>query len=220
MSRSIVAELLVTLDHLNQVTRVGALVSSITMFQVILLGLVASNNTAQEIVARRNIFEKEKLPGMAPSAALCSTALWMSALCLIQTTWMFFFKTVCGIGGDDLAQFLSLLGTSLAISSTSLAISSWSTSTESASLISVYLVGSQLPLSGVLLAMPEWMADLTRPFIASYWGWSGYLQSMADTPFLELASQTSQPTPVGSLELSLWMLSLHTLAGLFLPGWA
>jgi hypothetical protein len=127
----------------------------------------------------------------------------------------FFVKTVCGIGGDDLAQFLSLLGTSLPISSTCLAISSWSTSTESASLTSVYLVGFQLPLSGVLLAMPEWMADLTRPFIASYWGWSGYLQSMADTPFLELASQASQPTPVGSLELSLWMLSLHTLAGLF-----
>ena len=66
------------------------------------------------------------------------------------------------------------------MSVTCLAISSASKSPERASLLAIYLVGLQLPLSGAVLALPEIVSTLCRPFIAAYWGWSGYLKTLSD----------------------------------------
>ena len=41
-----------------------------------------------------------------------------------------------------------------------------------ASLLSIYLVGFQLPLSGAVLALPEQVEGFIRPFISAYWAWS------------------------------------------------
>jgi hypothetical protein len=54
------------------------------------------------------------------------------------------------------------------------------TSAERASLLSIYLVGFQLPLSGVVLALPDALVWLLRPFINAYWSWAGYFASMKD----------------------------------------
>ena len=62
-----------------------------------------------------------------------------------------------------------------------LAFSSLFSSADKANLVSIYLVGFQLPLSGVVLALPEALRWICRPFIATYWGWAGYINSMSDT---------------------------------------
>ena len=64
------------------------------------------------------------------------------------------------------------------MSMTCLAISSAAKSPERASLLAIYLVGLQLPLSGAVLALPELVSNICRPFIAAYWGWSGYLKTL------------------------------------------
>jgi hypothetical protein len=49
---------------------------------------------------------------------------------------------------------------------------------EQASLLSIYLVGFQLPLSGAVLALPERIEAFTRPFISAYWAWSGSVEAL------------------------------------------
>jgi hypothetical protein len=49
---------------------------------------------------------------------------------------------------------------------------------EQASLLSIYLVGFQLPLSGAVLALPEKVEAFTRPFISAYWAWSGSVEAL------------------------------------------
>jgi hypothetical protein len=71
-------------------------------------------------------------------------------------------------------------------------------SADKASLISVYLVGFQLPLSGVVLALPEALVWVCRPFINAYWGWAGYFGSMISTRFYDayrLESSDYIPVP-------------------------
>src|SRR5271154_6548696 len=102
-------------------------------------------------------------------------------------TW--FVKTVCGFPGEFVQQFAVLFITTVAMSITCLAISSVSKSPERASLLAIYLVGLQLPLSGAVLALPDLVSDICRPFIAAYWGWSGYLKTLSSPPLYDIVRQ-------------------------------
>ena len=85
-----------------------------------------------------------------------------------------------------------------------LAFSALFSSPEKSNLVSIYLVGFQLPLSGVVLALPEALKWVCRPFISTYWGWAGYMTSMRDTRIYDAFVQTSQnwdfmPSPAFSV---------------------
>jgi hypothetical protein len=88
-------------------------------------------------------------------------------------------------------------------------------SAEQASLVSVYLVGFQLPLSGAVLALPGALAWITRPFIASYWGWSGYVMTLRETRFYEAVLKVTQ-THLSAEPLCVWVLACHIALGLLL----
>jgi hypothetical protein len=88
-------------------------------------------------------------------------------------------------------------------------------SAEQASLTSIYLVGFQLPLSGAVLALPATVAFLTRPFIASYWGWSGFIQTLRETRFYDAIQLVSQ-TKLAAAPLCVWVLVTHIVLGLFI----
>ncbi len=205
-----------------QTAKVGGLVSGLIMFQVVLLTLMASNNAAREVVSERVVFEKEKLAGLHTSSYLASKLVFLGILVLVQSLWMgLFVKFVCHFPGPMLPQLTALLMVNVGVTATCLAISSWSTSTEKASLLSIYLVGFQLPLSGAVLPLPEALGPLVRPFIASYWSWSGFVQTMKDTRFYDLIYAMTQ-TPLSPLSACLWVLLLHGVigvAGAYLGCW-
>jgi ABC transport system ATP-binding/permease protein len=50
------------------------------MFQVVLLSLMGSNNSAREIAGERPIYEKEKFGGLRPSAYLASKVAFLACL--------------------------------------------------------------------------------------------------------------------------------------------
>ena len=88
-------------------------------------------------------------------------------------------------------------------------------SPEKATILSIYLVGFQLPLSGAVLALPKAFAPLIQPFIAAFWSWSGSLHTLREhaPEFYEAvkkvtASNIEQPT------LALFVLGLHVIVGL------
>jgi ABC-type multidrug transport system ATPase subunit len=200
-----------TLAYLRDSFSAASLVSGLTMFQVILLALTGANNGAREIAKERDLLGKELRAGLSPWAYVTTKILLVLGLSVAQAFWMtWFVKTVCGFPGDFFAQFEVLFATTFAMSVTCLAISSASKSPERASLLAIYLVGLQLPLSGAVLALPEIVSNICRPFIAAYWGWSGYLKTLSASPLYDIVRQSTN-TPVADFGLCLIVLSLHAI---------
>ncbi len=198
-----------------EVAQVGTLVSGLIMFQVILLALMGSNNSAREVAAERNLFEKEKFAGLSPLAYVASKVTFLGALVVAQSVWMtVFVNMIVGFQGEFVAQVMSLVLINAAITFVCLGISSWLRSAEQSSLLSMYLVGFQLPLSGVVLALPKAIATVTQIFIASYWGWSGFIRSMESTRYYDAIKQVTQTEPAGGF-LCTWVLLAHVVIGIF-----
>jgi len=162
---------------------VGSAVSGIVMFQVVLLSLMGSNNSAREVAGERQIFEKEKFGGIRPLAYLGSKVVFLGSLVLIQSLWMAifvqqFWKFPDGAGSGFLDHTIFLILVNAAMTAICLGISSLMKTAEQSSLLSIYLVGFQLPLSGAVLALPESIESISQPFISAYWAWSGSIESM------------------------------------------
>ena len=163
-------------QQLNMKT--GSAVSGIIMFEVILLGLMGSNNAAREVAGERAIMEKEKYAGMRPSSYLASKLAYLSVLVLVQSVWMFAFVDFFWDRGGRLTHLFFLILANAVMTFVCLGISSLAKSADQASLLSIYLVGFQLPLSGAVLALPEQVESFIRPFISAYWSWSGSISAL------------------------------------------
>jgi hypothetical protein len=218
MDQDVIRQLSEASEFLKQASMIGSLVSGIVMFQVILLTLMGANNAGREIASERLIFEKEKLSGLRPSSYIASKAAFLSVLVLAQSLWMgLFVHFVCGFPGDLAAQLLFLVLVNAAMTSICLGISSWMSSAEQASLVSIYLVGFQLPLSGAVLALPDWIGMAVRPFISAYWSWSGVLQTLRGERYYDIVQMVVQ-TALSPAILCLWVLVAHIIFGL-LAAW-
>ena len=168
-------------EFVRESLKTGTLVSGLIIFQVILLCLMGSNNGAREIAGERALYEKERMSGLRPAAYALAKLAFATLLGAAQGVWMtVFVKVVCHFPGGWAEQLLVLGGTCAAMSAVCLGLSAQMASADKASLLSIYLVGFQLPLSGVVLALPVWIAWLVRPLITTYWGWVGYLKPMGD----------------------------------------
>jgi ABC-type multidrug transport system ATPase subunit len=219
LQSNIVQTLADQLLYLKDAFHAASLVSGLAMFQVILLTLIGANNGAREIAKERSILAKELRAGLSPTSYVATKFLHLVALCFIQSFWMaWFVKTMCGFPGPLMAQFGILFGVTLAMSTICLAISAGSPSPERASLLAIYLVGFQLPLSGAALSLPDWLSNICRPFIAAYWGWSGYLKTLESTRHYDIVKQSTD-TLIASYETCLSVLAIHILVGLFFAWW-
>jgi ABC-type multidrug transport system ATPase subunit len=195
-------------------SRVANLVSGLVMFQVILLTLMGCNNAAREIAGERAIYEKERFGGLRPASYIASKVVFLGALIIAQSVWMGLFVTaIVRFPGDLVSQIAILALTNAAMTFVCLAISSAARTAENASLLSIYLVGFQLPLSGAVLALPKTLGFMTRPFIAAFWGWSGFLQTMRETRFYDFVQSVTQ-TELAAFELCAWVLFMHAVAGI------
>src|SRR5690606_23647360 len=119
----------------------------------------------------------------------------------------------CNFPGQALPQFVVLFLVTLTMSLTCLAVSAAMKTTEKASLVSIYFVGLQLPLSGAVLALPEWISGCTRPFIAAYWGWSGYLRTFIDSAHYDAVRQATDTT-IATWPAALAVLLAHAALAL------
>ncbi|BCU77383.1 ATP-binding cassette domain-containing protein [Luteolibacter sp. LG18] len=194
--------------------KVGSAVSGVIMFQVVLLALMGSNNSAREIAGERQIYEKEKFGGLRPLAYLSSKIAFLSCLVIAQSLWMAFFVNFFGPFRGDFVQHAGfLLLVNGAMTAVCLAISSLMRTAEQASLLSIYLVGFQLPLSGAVLALPDAVETYTRPFISSYWGWSGSVEGLQTE--VHDAVKSVIDTTLSTRSACLYTLAAHVGVALF-----
>ena len=213
LSTDIIKSRLNGLSDMKETFSTAVLVSGLSMFQVILLTLMGANNGAREIAKERDVLEKELRSGLSPWAYVTTKSLLVVCLSVAQASCMtWFVKTVCKFPGSMASQFEILFITTLAMSMICLAISSLCKSPERASLLANFLVGLQLPLSGVVLALPPLASFICRPFIAAYWGWSGYLKTLAADPLYDLVRQSTD-TYITEFNLCLVVLCIHVVAG-------
>ena len=197
--------------------KVGSSVSGIIMFQVVLLALMGANNSAREIAGERPIYEKEKFGGLRPSAYLASKVAFLSCLVLAQSVWMAVFVELFGsFRGDFPQHLLFLILINGGMTSICLAVSALMRTAEQASLLSIYLVGFQLPLSGAVLALPEKVGAITRPFISAYWGWAGSVDGLQAN--VHAAVKSVIDTSLADRSNCLYMLLAHIAVGL-LAAW-
>lgn len=195
--------------------KVGSAVSGIIMFEVILLGLMGSNNSASEIAGERLIMEKEKFAGASPAAYVSSKAIYLSVLVLIQSLWMFaFVQFFWPLRGNPLNHLFYLLLANAAMTSVCLGISANCKTAAQASLLSIYLVGFQLPLSGAVLALPDSIERLTQPFISAYWAWSGSISGLDNEVYKAVSSIVQ--TAFSPAALCNGVLLAHIVAGVVL----
>ncbi len=198
--------------------KVGSAISGIIMFQVVLLSLMGSNNSAREIAGERPIYEKEKFGGLRPSAYLASKVAFLACLVIGQSLWMAFFVNAFGTFRGDFIQHAGfLLLVNAAMTAICLAISSLMRTAEQASLLSIYLVGFQLPLSGAVLALPENIEVFTRPFISAYWAWSGSVEALQTQ--VHDAVKSVIDTSLSAQSVCVYALSAHIFVAL-IAAWA
>jgi ABC transport system ATP-binding/permease protein len=215
-ARDFISQMMLMAETRQQFVRTGTLVSGLVMFQVILLALMGANSSAREIASERLIFEKEKFAGLQPMAYVGSKIAFLGILVAVQSLWMaVFVNWFVRFPGNFGDQALLLVLVNAAITSVCLGLSSLLRTPEQASLVSIYLVGFQLPLSGAVLALPEWLAPLARPAIASYWGWSGFIDTMKDYRYYEAVKLVTE-TPLSTSSLCLWYLMSHVVLGFVL----
>ncbi len=211
------AEISMKQSHEAELLKTGGLVSGLIMFQVVLVTLMASNNAAREIAGERVILERERLGGLRPTAYLASKILFLGVLVLAQALWMgLFVEIVChGIPGNLPWKLLLLVMASAAMTSVCLGVSAMMRSPEKATILSIYLVGFQLPLSGAVLALPKVFAPVIQPFIAAFWSWSGSLHTLRDhAPDFYEAVKKVTASNIEQPSLALFVLSLHVFIGL------
>ncbi len=197
----------------------ATLVSGLIIFQVILLCLMGSNNGAREIAAERGLYEKERMSGLRPSAYAWSKLIYVALLGAGQGAWMtVFVKLLCQFPGEWAPQLMVLSAVGASMSVVCLGLSAVLQSPDKASLLSIYLVGFQLPLSGVVLALPPALVWTVRPFIATYWGWAGYLMAMTESRFYDAVVMLDKgwlSPPAGAVAV----LGAHLAVGAALLFW-
>ncbi|CAM3082400.1 ABC transporter ATP-binding protein/permease [Rariglobus hedericola] len=206
-------------SHRQAAAETATLVSGLIIFQVILLCLMGSNNGAREIAAERTLYEKERMSGLRPVAYAWSKLLYTALLGAAQGAWMtVFVKLLCEFPGGWGAQLAVLSVTGASMSVVCLGLSAMLSSPDKASLLSIYLVGFQLPLSGVVLALPAALVWAVRPFIATYWGWAGYLTAMTDSSFYDAVGTLDKGWLSPPL-VAVGVLGAHLLTGAALVFW-
>ena len=197
--------------------KIGSLISGLVMFQVILLTLMASNNSSREIAGEREILEKEKFSGLRISSYLLSKIGFLLILVLLQSVWMGIFVQIFvpSLPGNIITKLIVLFLVNASMTSICLGISGMMRNPEQSSLLSIYLVGFQLPLSGAILALPNWISHITQPFISAYWAWSGSLDSMKGEYFGQSIDAVTQDTSLQSINICVVWLVIHIVVGLF-----
>jgi hypothetical protein len=141
--------------------------------------------------------------------------IFLGFLVLAQSMWMaVFVDRFCNLPGPLDERTVLLILANGAMTGICLGISAMMRTAEQASLLSIYLVGFQLPLSGAVLALSGPLGRVTQPFISAYWSWAGQLELMKDTNYFVGIKRAIPTELVGQSALSVLALTVHLAAGL------
>lgn len=195
-----------------EATRGVHLVTGLAMAQGLLLVFGTARTVSGAIAQERRLLEAETYRGLRTSAYLAGKGAFLFPWIAAQAAWMAaYIHAVCRLPGGLEWQMAVLALSNAAFASLCLAVSSFALTAGRARRICLVLAALQLPLSGTVLAPPEWLAWAARPLASIYWGVSAYLESMNGTRFYEVLQILN---PLSPPALCLGILGAQILLGL------
>ena len=209
-------ELLAADAATSQPLPVAYAVAMLLLVQVIFVLFMAVRNGSREIAAERGLFERERLGGLRAPAFLMAKILFVACLFLAQSLWFtLFLDMVIGkMPGSPVARMGLMALTGAAFTLLCLGISALVRDSERASNLCLLLAFLQIPFSGALLALPNFIGTLVHPLATSYAGWSGIMDTMP--PALIEALNTINGTWFATPSKAATLLAIHALVGIIL----
>ncbi len=190
------------------------------LVQALLIAALAIRNGAREIAGERALFERERIAGLRPAAYLIAKWGYVGPLVLVQTFSLGLFIELAtgGLPGYAFARLILLTLTGLAFTSFCLGLSAWTRHAEAACSRAWLLVFGNLLLAGALLGFPRVLGVVLQPFVTLYYGWSGSMDTLKETPMFEQATSLVR-TSFASPSLAMLMLLIHLGVGVALTAY-
>ncbi|SKB08573.1 ABC-type multidrug transport system, ATPase component [Prosthecobacter debontii] len=186
-------------------------------FLMVVLTMAFSVRTAaREIASEWPVYHRERTGGLRPLAYLLGKLGFVLPVVLLQILLSALTVEVVtgGLPGFALARLLLLMVTGIAFTSLCLATSALSPSAERSHSRCWMLAFTNLILAGAVLGFPRVLGGVLHPFITAYYGWSGGMETLKDTPLYEpltLFVRTWFPSPA----LAISVLWVHFALGVF-----
>lgn len=185
--------------------------------QVLLVLFMSVRNGSREIAGERRLFERERAGGLRAASYLIAKLGFLIPLVLGQifALSLFIEITTGGLPGYVLARLLILALTGIAFTTLCLGISAHSRHPERAQSSAWMLAFLNITFAGALLGFPRVLGGVLQPFVTAYYGWSGSIDTLKNTPLFEpltrlVTTWFAPPT------LAMTALSLHFVVGVFL----
>lgn len=157
------------------------------LIQIMLVLAFGVRTSAREIAGERPLYHRERAGGLHPLAYLLGKLGYVIPMVLLQTFLLGLVVEILtgGLPGFAFARLLLLCLTGIAFSSLCLAVSAFSRTPERAHSQAWTLAFANLFLSGALLGFPRVLGSILNPLSTAYYGWSGGMETLQDTPLYE-----------------------------------
>jgi ABC transport system ATP-binding/permease protein len=192
----------------------GFIISMTFFLEVVLLMAAAAWTVSREAVEGRTAWPSEHVGGLRSSAWITAKLLFISVLLLAQALSMAMLTelVVGAMPGHGGWRALLLAATSLGFGWLCMGLGAWARTLDQARFYGAALLILNLLASGALLAWPRGLALMLQSFLTAYYGWSGSLQTLSGSPWMNGVTALNN-TALAGPGVAMTFLLTHALLG-------
>lgn len=155
--------------------------SMLLLIQVLLIMIISLRSSVREVAGERALFEREQTGGLRTSAYLVAKLGFLLPLMLGHGAAMVFLTEMTGglLPGNGALRLGLLVQTGVTFSCLCFGISAICRNAERAQAHAWKLWAANVLLAGALLGFPRPLGAVVHPFVTSYYGWSGCVDTLS-----------------------------------------
>ena len=155
--------------------------SMLLLIQVLLIMIISLRSSVREVAGERVLFEREQTGGLRTSAYLVAKLGFLLPLMLGHGAAMVFLTEMTGglLPGNGALRLGLLVQTGVTFSCLCFGISAICRNAERAQAHAWKLWAANVLLAGALLGFPRPLGAVIHPFVTSYYGWSGCVDTLS-----------------------------------------
>lgn len=155
--------------------------SMLLLIQVLLIMIISLRSSVREVAGERALFEREQTGGLRTAAYLVAKLGFLLPLMLGHGAAMVFLTEMTGglLPGNGAVRLGLLVQTGVTFSCLCFGISAISRNAQRAQALAWKLWAANVLLAGALLGFPRPLGAVVHPFVTSYYGWSGCVDTLS-----------------------------------------
>jgi ABC-type multidrug transport system ATPase subunit len=155
--------------------------SMLLLIQVLLIMIISLRSSVREVAGERALFNREQTGGLRTSAYLVAKLGFLLPLMLGHGAAMVFLTEMTGglLPGNGAVRLGLLVQTGATFSCLCFGISAICRNAERAQAHAWKLWAANVLLAGALLGFPRPLGAVVHPFVTSYYGWSGCVDTLS-----------------------------------------